>query len=84
MKPTDLVGKVLNPDPTKAVIAVSPEAYEQQGIHFLCRGVLLAFRDSTHHKLSNAFTQEEALKFCGLIDILLTVIGKGTVHADRV
>jgi len=84
MKPTPLVGKVLNPDPARAVIVVSPEAYEQQGFHNICSGVMLAFRDSTHHRLSNSFTQADAFKFCGLIDILLIVIGKGTVHAERI
>ncbi len=84
MKPTPLVGKVLSPDPAKAVIVVSPEAYEQQGLHNVCSGVMLAFRDSTHHRLSNNFTQADALKFCGLIDILLNVIGKGTLHVERI
>jgi hypothetical protein len=45
---------------------------------------MLAFRDNTHHNLSDSFTQSDALKFCGMIDILLAVIGKGTVYSERV
>jgi hypothetical protein len=84
LNPAPLVGKVLNGDPARAVIVVSPEANEQQGFHNMCSGVMLAFRDNTHHNLSDSFTQSDALKFCGMIDILLAVIGKGTVYSERV
>jgi len=84
MNPAALVGKALNPDPAKAVIVVSAEKDEQQGFFNICSGVMLAFRNKAHHTLSNAFTQAEALKFCGFIDALLAVIGKGSVHSERI
>ena len=84
MNPGDLVGKALNPDPSKAVIVISAEKNEQQGFFQICNGIMLAFRNRAHHSLSNTFTQSEALKFCGFVDALLVVIGKGAVHLDRV
>lgn len=83
MNPAPLVAKVLNGDPSKAIIVVSTEPNEQQGFYNMCSGVMLAFRDNTHHNLSDKFTQADALKFCGLIDMLLAVIGKGTIHPER-
>jgi hypothetical protein len=84
MNPLNLVGKVLNPSPLKAVIEVSAKAEVQEGFYSICKGVMLAFRDQTHHSLSDKFTQQDALKFCGLIDILLATIEQATVHLDRV
>jgi uncharacterized protein (TIGR02391 family) len=84
MNPAALVGKVLSPDPAKAIIVVSTDKDEQQGFFNICSGVMLAFRNKAHHTLSNTFTQTDALKFCAFIDALLAVIGKGAVHPERV
>lgn len=84
MNPMALVGKVLNPDPAKAVIVVSTQRDEQQGLFNICSGVTLAFRNRAHHTLSNSFTQADALKVCGFIDTMLEIIGKGTVHKERI
>jgi|SRR5579859_593145 len=84
MNPGALVGKALAPDPNKAVIIVSAERDEQEGFFSICKGVMQVFRNRAHHTLSNAFTQADALKFCGFIDTILAVIGKGEIHSERI
>ena len=84
LNPEALIGKVLNPNPDKAVIEISTERSEQEGVHSICRGIMLAFRNPAHHAVSDRFTREDALKFCGFIDTVLGLIGEGTVHTERI
>ena len=84
MNPADLVGRVLSPDPKKAIIEVSTESAEQEGFHGICKGIMLVFRNQTHHELSDKLTQEDALKVCAFIDSILDVIEQAQVHLDRV
>lgn len=78
MKGVNLVGKALNPDPTKAVLKVSDKKFEQEGFFNICKGLMLSFRDTTHHELSDKFTKQDALKFCGFIDSLLAVLNQAS------
>lgn len=71
---TNLVGKVLNPNPNKAILKISDKKFEQQGFFNICNGLMLAFRDPTHHELSDKFTRQDALKFCGFVDSLFDIL----------
>jgi uncharacterized protein (TIGR02391 family) len=74
----DLIAKALNPDPNKAVIKVSNDPSEQEGIFNLCKGIILAFRNPTHHKLTDQFDEKDALRFISTIDLLLAIIKRAS------
>lgn len=74
-----LVNKALNPDPNKTIIKISTELEEQQGFCDICRGIMLTFRNSSHHTLTDKISREEAFKFCAFIDTLLSLIENAAI-----
>lgn len=71
---TKLVNEVFKEDPSQSILVIDGEPEEHQGFGHICRGVMLSFRNLTHHKLIDKFTREDALKFCGFIDVLLKLL----------
>ena len=71
-----LVNKALNTDKLKTVLIVSENDEEHEGFCHICRGIMLAFRNPTHHYLSDSFLREDALKFTAFIDNLLKILHK--------
>jgi uncharacterized protein (TIGR02391 family) len=69
-----LVDKVLNPN--KGILKIDGEANEQEGFYQIFRGVMLSFRDETHHRIVDDFSREDALKVMSLIDVLLQILAK--------
>ena len=80
MKPEDLVNLVLNPDLSKAIVIISDEGSEQTGFHQLCKGITLTFRNKVHHNLDDEVTREDALRFCGFIDVLLGILERAKLR----
>lgn len=74
----NLVNYAFKGDLTKTILKVSNNPDEQGGFASIIRGVMLAFRNLTHHHIVNTFTREEALKVCGFIDVLLKVVDNAT------
>ncbi len=71
---TDLVNTVFKEDPSDSILIIDGEPEEHACFGHICRGIMLGFRNLTHHKLADKFTREDALKFCGFIDVLLKLI----------
>jgi hypothetical protein len=78
-----MIARVLNPDPSKAIIKVSDDPDEQRGIFELCAGLVGGFGNALHHTLSEVGLGE-ALALCGVANVLLRLVEKGRVHDERV
>lgn len=79
-----VITRAINQEPSKAVLEISNEPSQQEGFFNIYKGIFLAFRNATHHELTDRFTREDALKFCGFVDLLLLALSQATVHRDRV
>jgi len=76
---TGLVNKALNGDPEKTILMISDDKDEHEGLCHICRGIMQAFRNPTHHYVTSKYTREEAIAVCAFIDTLLTAIGGARV-----
>lgn len=72
----DLVNKVFNADLSKTVLKISNDPDEHKGFCDICRGMVGAFRNQTHHYLTDNINKEEAFKVCAFVDTLLPLIEK--------
>lgn len=80
MTGTALVGRYIKQDPDTSTLVVSDDKAEQEGFSNMIKGVMLVFRNDTHHRISDRFTREEALQVCGFIDNLISIIDKAHVN----
>lgn len=78
-----LVNRALNPDMSKTILVVSDNPEEHEGVCHICRGLMIGFRNPTHHHLTDSFTREEALKFCAFVDSILQIVGKAKTNKSN-
>jgi len=72
-----LVNHAFKDDLSKTVLRVaSGIADDQRGFTQILRGVVPAFRNQTHHHISDDFSREEAILVVGFIDVLLRVVDR--------
>ena len=76
----NLVNSALNADLSKTIIVTSTNQEEHEGICHICRGLMVGFRNPSHHHLTDSFTREEALKFCAFVDNILQIIDKSEIN----
>jgi uncharacterized protein (TIGR02391 family) len=70
-----LVNFAFKEDLSKTALQVaSGQSDDQRGLTQILRGIVPAFRNHTHHHVSDSFSQEEAILVVGFIDVLLRVI----------
>jgi uncharacterized protein (TIGR02391 family) len=77
---TELVNKTIKSDPNISILVLSTESAEQEGMSNLCRGMMMTYRNETHHQLTDRYSREDALKVCAFIDLLLRAIDEATVQ----
>ncbi len=80
---TGLASKYIKSDPARSPIVISTDNSEQEGFSNMVKGVMLVFRNETHHQISDNFTREEALQVCGFIDNLISIIDRSQFYEDR-
>jgi Protein of unknown function (Hypoth_ymh) len=69
-----LIGKAVNPEPSKSRIVFSDTASEQEGYAALTKGLILAFRNPSHHRFLELVSREQALQICAFIDNVLAAL----------
>jgi uncharacterized protein (TIGR02391 family) len=77
----ELVNRLIKSEPSKSVLVVSSDSREQEGFANVCRGVMQAFRNPTHHEITDRFSREDALKVCAFIDLLLSTLEGAAVQS---
>jgi len=74
-----LVNKVISSDINKSKLELSSSKEEQEGFFHIIRGVMSAYRNPTHHVITDKYSREEALIVCAFIDLLLEVVDNAKV-----
>ena len=70
-----LVNFAFKDDMAKTVLRVaSGQADDQRGFTNILRGIVPAFRNQTHHHVTESFSREDAILVVGLVDVLLRVV----------
>jgi hypothetical protein len=76
---TQLVNTYVKAKPDESKIVFSGDPDEQDGFSNVLRGMMLAFRNTTHHSPSDTWSREDALKVCAFVDYLLKRLEGATV-----
>jgi len=73
---TQLVNTYFQTDVSKTPFILSDDPDEHEGFCHVLRGVMLAYRNPSHHSTTTKYTREDALIVCSFIDILLRTTEK--------
>ena len=70
----DLVNRAISSTYANTILQLSDDPNEHEGFSHICRGIVLSFRNPTHHKIVAGISREDALKICAFIDKLLHIV----------
>ena len=70
----NLISKAIHPKIEETILKFSDKSEIQEGYSFLFKGIMLNYRNTTHHSLSFECSREYALKICAYIDELLRIV----------
>ena len=74
-----MVSQAFNEQLAKTVLQIaSNDPDDQRGFTQILRGIVPAFRNLTHHHVTDIFSRQDALRVCGFIDVLLRVVDGST------
>lgn len=75
----NLVNFAFKDDPNTTVLRVDGGGTDdQRGFTQILRGIFPAFRNKTHHHITDSFSREDAIRVCAFIDVLLRVVDSST------
>ena len=69
-----LVNTIVKSKLSETLLKFSDTPDEQEGYANILRGIVGAFRNTSHHGFMENITREQALQVCAFIDNLLTAI----------
>jgi hypothetical protein len=75
-----LINVAINSDVAKSQIKLSDNPSEHEGLAAICRGLMLSFRNPSHHNLLKNYSREEALKVCAFIDNILILLSREDIE----
>lgn len=77
-----LVAKAMHKNPKESRIRFLDVPNEQEGYAALFRGVVGAFRNTSHHRFMVHVTREQALQICAFIDNLLAALDAAEIATE--
>lgn len=73
---TKLVNEVIKAKRSESKLVLDDDETMHEGFGHVLRGIMLSYRNGSHHSLNDQMTREVALKICGFVDVLIQVIEK--------
>lgn len=75
-----LVNELVKAKVADSTLVISTDDDEQRGFADIFRGIMTAFRNPTHHRISDRLTRDEAFKVCLFVDELLRIVDQATLR----
>lgn len=71
---TKLVNEVIKAKKDESLLVLDNDEATHEGLGHVLRGIMLSYRNGSHHGFNDVMTRDDALKICGFVDVLIQVI----------